>query len=109
MHKVQNKTKQNKHSRDNGHIERTRNSKLKLWIFNCDRNIKLAQLSHKFCILSYCGNVLQKFDKYPSRGTEDIERKRISRLKLVTFNYELDLESARLSYGSAYRLAEANI
>ena len=44
-------------------------------------------------------NIWPKFDKDSFRGKGDMERTRNTRLKLVTFNYELDLESGWLCNG----------
>ena len=44
-------------------------------------------------------NIWPKFDKHLSKGSGDMEWTWNSRLKLVTFNCDLDLESACLSYG----------
>ena len=44
-------------------------------------------------------NIWPKFNKYLSKGSGDMEWTWNSRLKLVTFNCDIDLESACLSYG----------
>ena len=44
-------------------------------------------------------NIWPKFNKYLSNGSGDMGWTWNSRLKLVTFNCDLDLESACLSYG----------
>ena len=43
-------------------------------------------------------NIIPKFRENPPRGKGDIERTRNSRLKSMTLNCDLDLESALLSY-----------
>ena len=50
-----------------------------------------------------------KFNKYLSKGSGDMEWTWNSRLELVTFNCDLDLESACLSYGFCTCLTKANI
>ena len=54
-------------------------------------------------------NIWSKVKKYLSKGSGDMEWTWNARLKLVTFNCDLDLESACFSYGFAHRLTKANI
>ena len=54
-------------------------------------------------------NISQVFKENPSRGKGDMEPTPNSRLKLVTFNCDIDLKSAGLSYGVAHCPTEVNI
>ena len=91
-------------------MERTQNSRLKHMTFNCDLDLESAWLSYGFCTSSLSeANIQPKFNENPSRGKGGMEWTRNSRLKLLTFNCDFDLESAWLSNGSVYRLTEANI
>ena len=54
-------------------------------------------------------NIYPTFKEKPSRGKGDIELTPNSRLKLVTFNCDLELKSAGLSYGFCTLSTEVNI
>ena len=54
-------------------------------------------------------NILPKFNEYLSPGKGDINQTRISRLKLLTFSCELDLNRHGWAMRSAHQPAEASI
>ena len=52
-----------------------------------------------FVELSFPSLIQPNFNENPSRGKRDMERTQNSRLNPMTFNFDLDLESAWLSNG----------
>ena len=79
-------------------------SGLKIQGANCWHSIVTLTLSLHCWVMDSAhhltkANIWPKFDKHLSKGSVDMEWTWNSRLKLVTFNCDLDLESACLNYG----------
>ena len=69
-----------------------------IWYF-CGGRVRGMDIFSDFVELSFPSLIQPNFNENPSRSKRDMERTQNSRLNPMTFNFDLDLESAWLSNG----------